>query len=216
MVKKTIAHVEEDCEALAKVLYKKESIYLLAKRESLAIAKEAALKIKELNYIHAEALGASEMKHGPIALIDSDKPKSTTVILFVLDNETYEPLMNAVDQMRSRNAQVIIVTDCKEKILHHYDTKDKEKQQSMKNIDLKLERDYIFLTIPKMKHCSHLLSLIPMQILVEQISYLKEINPDMPRNLAKTVTVWYVTSYYILISLFFLRPLEIIFGIKKI
>lgn len=59
MVKKTIAHVEEDCEALAKVLYKKESIYLLAKRESLAIAKEAALKIKELNYIHAEALGAS-------------------------------------------------------------------------------------------------------------------------------------------------------------
>lgn len=189
MVKKTIAHVEEDCEALAKVLYKKESIYLLAKRESLAIAKEAALKIKELNYIHAEALGASEMKHGPIALIDSDKPKSTTVIMFVLDNETYEPLMNAVDQMRSRNAQVIIVTDCKEKILHHYDTKGKEKQQSMKNIDLKLERDYIFLTIPKMKHCSHLLSLIPMQILVEQISYLKEINPDMPRNLAKTVTV---------------------------
>lgn len=53
MVKQTIAHVEEDCEALAKVLYQKESIYLLGKRETLAVAKEAALKMKELNYIHA-------------------------------------------------------------------------------------------------------------------------------------------------------------------
>ena len=88
-------------------------MYLLAMRESLGIAKEAALKIKELNYIHAEALGACEMKHGPIALIDSSKMKETLVFLFVLDNETYEPLMNAVDQMRSRNANVILVTDCK-------------------------------------------------------------------------------------------------------
>lgn len=67
--------VEEDCEQLAKLLYKKESIYLLAMREALGIAKEAALKIKELNYIHAEALGACEMKHGPIALIESGKVK---------------------------------------------------------------------------------------------------------------------------------------------
>jgi glucosamine--fructose-6-phosphate aminotransferase (isomerizing) len=89
------------------------------------VAKEAALKMKELNYIHAEALGASEMKHGPIALIDSDKPKSTTIILFVLDNDTYEPLMNAVDQMSSRNAQLVIVTDCRHKILQHYDAKNK-------------------------------------------------------------------------------------------
>jgi len=56
---------------LAEVLKNKESIFLLGKRETMAIAREAALKIKELNYIHAEALGASEMKHGPIALIDS-------------------------------------------------------------------------------------------------------------------------------------------------
>jgi glutamine---fructose-6-phosphate transaminase (isomerizing) len=73
MVQKTIDLTEEKCAELAKLIYKKESIYLLAKRESLAIAKEAALKIKELNYIHAEALGACEMKHGPIALIESEK-----------------------------------------------------------------------------------------------------------------------------------------------
>ena len=82
-------------------------------RETMAIAKEAALKIKELNYIHAEALGACEMKHGPIALIESDKPKETPIILFILDNDTFEVCANAFDQMRSRNAQVIIVTNCK-------------------------------------------------------------------------------------------------------
>ncbi len=69
-----------------------------------------------MNYIHAEALGACEMKHGPIALIESDKKAETAVILFVFNNETYEVLMNAVDQMASRNALVIIVTDCKAKI----------------------------------------------------------------------------------------------------
>lgn len=48
---------------------------MLALRESLAIAREAALKLKELNYVHAEAMGACEMKHGPIALVASDKPQ---------------------------------------------------------------------------------------------------------------------------------------------
>lgn len=133
LVQKTIDMVEEDCEKLAKLLYKKESIYLLAMREALGIAKEAALKIKELNYIHAEALGACEMKHGPIALIESGKVKETVVFLFVLDNETYEQLMNAVDQMRSRNAHVILVTDCKKKIMSYYQKKEEEKQAMSAN-----------------------------------------------------------------------------------
>ena len=78
-----------------------------------------------MNYIHAEALGACEMKHGPIALIESDKPKNTPVILFILDDDTFEACANAFDQMRSRNALVIIVTNCKEKILAHYEKKEK-------------------------------------------------------------------------------------------
>lgn len=65
------------------------------------------------------------MKHGPIALIESETPKKTAVILFVLDNENYEQLMNAVDQMRSRNALVVIVTDCKAKIMAYYEQKEK-------------------------------------------------------------------------------------------
>ena len=53
------------------------------------------------------------MKHGPIALIDSEHPKSTVVILFVLDNDTFEQVANAIDQMMSRAARVILVTNCK-------------------------------------------------------------------------------------------------------
>jgi glutamine---fructose-6-phosphate transaminase (isomerizing) len=68
--------------------------------------------MKELNYIHAEAMGACEMKHGPIALIASDKPQETVVILFILDNGTFELLMNTLDQMHSRKAYVVVVTDC--------------------------------------------------------------------------------------------------------
>lgn len=53
------------------------------------------------------------MKHGPIALIDSEHPKETVVILFVLNNETFEQVANAIDQMLSRSAKVVVVTDCK-------------------------------------------------------------------------------------------------------
>jgi glucosamine--fructose-6-phosphate aminotransferase (isomerizing) len=167
---------------LAEKIYQRQSIYLLAKRESLAIAKEAALKIKELNYIHAEALGACEMKHGPIALIESEKKAETVVILFVLDNPTYEVMMNAVDQMASRNAFIVILTDCQAKIEEDNEKKKKEKASFKENY-------HFMINIPKMAYLSHLLSLIPMQIMVEKISKLKGINPDMPRNLAKTVTV---------------------------
>lgn len=79
------------------------------------------------------------MKHGPIALIESDKPKETAVILFIFDNDTFEVCANAFDQMSSRNALVIIVTDCKQKIIKHYQVKEKaiktakiEKKKTMK------------------------------------------------------------------------------------
>ena len=123
------------------------------------------------------------MKHGPIALIESDKKAETVVFLFVLDNPTYEVMMNAVDQMASRNAYVIIVSDCRSKIEEDNEKKKKEKPNWKENY-------HFMIDIPKMNHLSHMLSLIPMQVLVEKISKLKGINPDMPRNLAKTVTVW--------------------------
>ena len=122
------------------------------------------------------------MKHGPIALIESDKKAETVVILFVLDNPTFEVMMNAVDQMASRSAYVVIVTDCQAKIEEDNEKKKKEKPNWKENY-------HFMISVPKMNHLSHMLSLIPMQIMVEKIAKLRGINPDMPRNLAKTVTV---------------------------
>ena len=161
----------------------------------MAIAKEAALKIKELNYIHAEALGACEMKHGPIALIESDKKQETAVILFILRNETFTVMMNALDQMHSRNAYVIIVTDCEELIEEQH--KSNVEKIIKENLTLPAdkqkpipERKYHFiLTIPHLPHVSHLLSIVPIQLFVEKMSILRNIDPDHPRNLAKTVPV---------------------------
>jgi glucosamine 6-phosphate synthetase-like amidotransferase/phosphosugar isomerase protein len=57
-------------------------------------------------------MGACEMKHGPIALIESNNKQETAVLLFILNNDTFTVMMNALDQMHSRNAYVIIITDC--------------------------------------------------------------------------------------------------------
>ena len=95
---------------------------MLGKRESMGIAREAALKIKELNYIHSEAIGAAEMKHGPIALINSESghEKETVIFLFILDNETFSDCMNALDQIHSRNAFVVVITDCLHMLEENY------------------------------------------------------------------------------------------------
>lgn len=154
---------------MAKVIKNKESLYLLAKGEALAIAKEGALKIKELCYIHAEAFGASEMKHGPLALVNSEKPKETTVIFLILDDKNLPALKVAVDELHSRKAHIIVITDCQE-------------QLNREKIDH-------FIPIPKMRVLSSLLCLIPLQLLTNEICVCLGYNPDKPRNLAKTVTV---------------------------
>ena len=75
---------------------------------------EGALKLKELTYIHAEAFAAGELKHGPLALIDQDNPKSSAVIIIILHDEYLELLKTALSEVRSRNARTIVITDCLE------------------------------------------------------------------------------------------------------
>lgn len=80
--------IQESCRQVAQTLSGAQSVFILAKGMTLPIAREGALKIKELVYIHAEAICAGEMKHGPIALINADSPtKETFIILIILDNE---------------------------------------------------------------------------------------------------------------------------------
>lgn len=79
-------------------------MFILGKGSNLAIAKEGALKIKELTYIHAEAFASGELKHGPLALIDSTKDKETAVILIIMDDEYVNDMKLSLSEVHSRNA----------------------------------------------------------------------------------------------------------------
>jgi len=94
--------MQKSCAELAKILAHESSIIILGKGACSAIAKEGALKMKELTYIHAEAFSAGELKHGPLALINPDKPTSTAIILFILNDEYLDEMKLALSEVYSR------------------------------------------------------------------------------------------------------------------
>lgn len=98
------------------MLAKMQLIITLGKGPCTAIAKEGALKIKELTYIHAEAFSAGELKHGPLALIDPSQPKSSCIMLIILDNEHLADMKLCLSEVHSRGALTCIITDCADKI----------------------------------------------------------------------------------------------------
>ena len=146
-----------------------KSIICIGKGLGLQTAREAALKLKEVCYIHAEAIGSGDLKHGPISLISSDRPKSFKIVLFIFDDAKLSEMCLSLDQVHSREAYTIVVTDC-----YHLLAQSK--------IDFVIE-------VQNVSYLSPLLAVIPMQLLCLKIAELKDINPDKPRNLAKTVTV---------------------------
>ena len=144
-------------------LFNHSSCFLLGKNSAEATAREGALKIKEISYIHAEGYSTSSLKHGPFSLLTDKFP----VILISPEDENYSKNENAYQEISSRHAQIIFITD-------------KHIQSSEKTNIIKIPRNNGF---------KELLSIIPIQILAYQLSINRDINPDMPRNLAKVVTV---------------------------
>ena len=138
----------------------------LGRGYNFPVALEGALKLKEISYIHAEGYPAAEMKHGPIALIDSDMP----VVVIALKDNTYEKIISNIQEIKSRKGKVLAII-----------SKDDEQLKSM--VDEYIE-------IPPITEClSPLLTVIPLQLLAYYIGILKGCNVDQPRNLAKSVTV---------------------------
>ena len=137
------------------------SCFILGKGKSEAIAKEGALKIKELTYIHAEGYSTSSLKHGPFALLHDGFP----VIMISPNNEYYVKNNNAYEEILSRHAKIIFITD--------YQECDKINS----------------IILPENKSYADLLCVIPLQMLAYKLSIKRGINPDMPQNLAKVVTV---------------------------
>ena len=151
----------------------KNSCFILGKGKGEAIAKEGSLKIKEISYIHAEGYSTSSLKHGPFALLEKDFP----LVLLCPNDEYYAKSENACEEIKSRHANIIKI------ITNDYNNK--------KNGDPDLINDENIFTveIPNNKTFSHLLMVIPLQLLSYELALIRNLNPDMPRNLAKVVTV---------------------------
>jgi glucosamine--fructose-6-phosphate aminotransferase (isomerizing) len=154
-------------EEIAERHYQKPFFLYLGRHIGLPVALEGALKLKEISYIPTEAYSAGEMKHGPIALLDSETP----VVCVATDQKiVYEKVVSNIQEVRARGAQVIaIATDGNEDIQHHAD-------------------DVIY--VPRTPaFLQAVLAVLPLQLLAYRIARLRGLNVDQPRNLAKTVTV---------------------------
>lgn len=159
-IKKTIEMCETRIDDVVS-LFNHNSCFLLGKGNGESIAREGALKIKEISYIHAEGYSTSSLKHGPFALLTKGFP----VVLIAPDNEHYAKSENAYEEIKSRHATIIFITD-----------KEGVKKDNM----IKIKKNESF---------QDFLSIIPLQILAYKLSLARDLNPDMPRNLAKVVTV---------------------------
>ena len=151
----------------SKELAKANSMYVLGRGLGSILALEAALKIKEIDYIHAEAYPAGESKHGPIALVEPGFP-----VLFLHTLESSDELIGNMQEMYARGGMIYVTTN-NEKVIR--DT----------------IRDVYIITIPRyelniLEPYAHI---PPYQLLAYYIAVEKGYDPDKPRNLAKTVTV---------------------------
>ena len=150
---------------VAKQLFKKHSTLFLGRGLYFPIAREGALKLKEISYIHAEAYPGGELKHGPLALIDKDMP----VIALVPDNEHLDKITSNIAEVAARKGKVFTIGPLGKTII------DKEGGH---------------IKIPKtLDLLNPIISVVPMQLIAYYTAVFKGTDVDKPRNLAKSVTV---------------------------
>ena len=147
---------------LAKNLKEITDIYVLGRGIHLPIAREAALKLKELSYIHAEGIPGGELKHGPLALMDSN----VYVIIINPRDSTYNDTLNSANEIKARGAKIIGISDKKNDVYDHW------------------------IEIPSVDEALYpIVEIVPIQLLAYYSALEKKTDPDYPRNLAKSVTV---------------------------
>lgn len=147
---------------IAKDLKDVSDIYILGRGMNYPIAIEAALKLKELTYIHAEGIAGGELKHGPLALMDS----SVFVIIINPNDMTYSDTLTSAREIKARGAKIIGVSDIESDVYDYW------------------------IEMPKIDEVLYPISeIIPIQLLSYYAALEKNTDPDYPRNLAKSVTV---------------------------
>ncbi len=143
----------------------KDFLYL-GRKFNYPIALEAALKLKEISYLHAEAYAAGEMKHGPIALIDQQFPS----VCIAPHDSTYEKMLGNIQEVKARNGPVIGIGN----------VGDVELQRICDDV----------IEIPSTEEVfTPFLSIVPLQLLAYYVARVNGCHIDQPRNLAKSVTV---------------------------
>jgi len=158
--------LEQEIKSLAVDFADKQHTLFLGRGEFYPIAVEAALKLKEISYIHAEAYAAGELKHGPLALVDANMP----VIVVAPSNDLLEKLKSNVEEVRARGGLLYVFSEQKAGF---------EANQNMKIISMPKVHE---ITAP-------IFYTVPMQLLAYHVALIKGTDVDQPRNLAKAVTV---------------------------
>jgi glutamine---fructose-6-phosphate transaminase (isomerizing) len=149
-------------QAIAKELKNVTDIYVLGRGIHHPIATEAALKLKEIPYIHAEGIPGGELKHGPLALMDSN----VYVIIINPNDSTYTDTLTSASEIKARGAKIIGISDKKSDVYDYW------------------------IEIPNIKEAMFpMIEIIPIQLLAYYAAVEKDTDPDYPRNLAKSVTV---------------------------
>ncbi len=158
--------MDKTVEKVAELLAEKHHTLFLGRGAQYPVAMEGALKLKEISYIHAEAYPAGELKHGPLALVDSDMP----VVTVAPNNELVEKLKSNLQEVRARGGQLVVFADIEAGI----DNGEGTHVVSMPHI-----HDIL----------APILYTLPLQLLSYYVAVLKGTDVDQPRNLAKSVTV---------------------------
>jgi len=179
MVRQVVKGLMELPELLSIVLRQSEAIREIAERFVdrhhflylgrgllFPLALEGALKLKEISYIHAEGYAAGEMKHGPIALIDSRMP----VVVIAPKGSTYEKIISNLEEIKARDGIVIAVA-------------------TEGDTEIGNTADYVIPVPPSLEWLQPHLVAIPLQLLAYHMAVLRGCDVDQPRNLAKSVTV---------------------------
>jgi glutamine---fructose-6-phosphate transaminase (isomerizing) len=173
--KKKSNGIKELSQAVAEVLKCEEQVrdlvyeyrdrpdfYFVARGYESPVALEGALKLKELSYIHAEGMPASELKHGTLALID----RGTPVVVLNPSGSTHADTLSNAEELRARGADVIGLSDVEDGVYRH------------------------FIRIPKVQaKFTPVVEAVPLQLLAYHSAVVRKNDPDYPRNLAKSVTV---------------------------
>jgi glucosamine--fructose-6-phosphate aminotransferase (isomerizing) len=156
-----ILEKEANMNHISTLFMHKQSLFILGKGKDEAVAKEGALKLKEIAYIHAEGYSSSALKHGPFALIELETP----IIILDINDEYRDKNRNAFQEVSARNAFVLTITDINE---------------SANENSLVIEKNGTF---------GGLLANVYVQLISYYLAMANNCNPDFPRNLAKVVTV---------------------------